>query len=262
MLLFMRRTLYPFLLIAAFVLAHMLPVQAQWNAVTGSAFEIGSGGTGTIWSIRQDRPSPTSTHTRNIVQRYNGSSWETIATSFGGTALDVAPDNHAYLVDDTGAVYKYNGTAWRMFGNKKARDIGVGHDGSVWIISNEVSNVRTDYLIYRWDGRTWQLIRGAGVRIDVGPDGNAWVINAAGQAWQYDGRNFNLRAGPAARDITVGQDGAVWIAAEGTDRAGGPVYRWDGSRWKAADGLLSALSASRGRLWGVNRLGNIWMRRY
>ncbi|HMP94761.1 MAG TPA: hypothetical protein PKD90_17905 [Phnomibacter sp.] len=129
-------------------------------------------------------------------------------------------------------------------------------------MSQEVSRVRTDYLIYRWNGTAWQAITGAGVRIDVGPDGIAWVINAAGQVWQYDGRNFILRSGPAARDITVSQDGAVWIAAEGSDRAGGPVYRWDGTRWVAIDGLLTALSASRGSLWGVNRLGNIWMRRY
>lgn len=250
------------LLTSVLQLALALPTHGQWTAIAGSAFEIGSGGIGTVWSIRQDRPSPTSTHTRNIVQRYNGTSWETIATSVGGKALDVAPDNHAYLVDDTGAVLKYNGTAWRMFGDKKARDIGAGHDGSVWIISDEVSNVRTDYRIYKWSGRSWQIIGGAAVRIDVAPDGNAWVVNAAGQVWQYDGRHFVHRPGPAARDITVGQDGVVWIAAEGTDRAGGPVYRWNGRGWVAIDGLLSALSASRGRLWGVNRLGNIWMMRY
>lgn len=240
---------------------YQMEVLAQWTSISGEAFEISAGGTGTVWSIRNVRPG-TSTYIRGEVQRYNGTAWETIPTSLGGNALDVAPDNHAYLVDDTGAVYKYDGAGWRSFGNKKARDIGVGHDGTVWIISREVSRVATDYLIYRWNGTVWQQVAGAGVRIDVGPDGNAWVVNAAGQAWQYNGRNFILRSGPAARDITVGQDGVVWIAAEGTDRAGGPVYRWNGARWVAIDGLLTALSASRGRLWGVNRLGNIWMRRY
>ncbi|HMP94760.1 MAG TPA: hypothetical protein PKD90_17900 [Phnomibacter sp.] len=95
---------------------------AQWTSVAGEAFEIAAGGTGTVWSIRQVRPG-TSTYIRGVVQRYNGTAWETIPTSLGGSALDVAPDNHAYLVDDTGAVYKYDGAGWHGFGNKKARDI-------------------------------------------------------------------------------------------------------------------------------------------
>ena len=60
-----------------------------------------------------------------------------------------------------------------------ARDVGIGANGAVWIIGT--NKVPGGYDIYRWTGSAWQNIPGGGVRIDVDPQGNPWIVQDAGQ---------------------------------------------------------------------------------
>ena len=57
----------------------------------------------------------------------------------------------------------------------EARDIGVGADGSVWVIGDD--EAKGGFGIYRWNGRAWERDSGAAVAISVGPKGTPWVVN-------------------------------------------------------------------------------------
>jgi hypothetical protein len=89
------------------------------------------------------------------------------------------------------------------------------------------------------------------VRIHVGPDGNAWVVNSSGQIRRYDGADWTLMPG-AAKDIGIGSDGSVFVV--GTD-----VYKWSGSTWVQRDGGLSEITVGAfGVPFGVNAANQLW----
>ena len=126
-----------------------------------------------------------------------------------------------------------------------ARDIGVGADGTVWVIGTDGGAARhpltgkkmgrDDFGIHRWTGRTWEKIPGGAARIAVGPKGNAWVVNSAGEIFRHDGSSW-IHIPGGARDIGVGADGTVWVI--GMNKVGDSfgIYRWTGKKWSNVKG--------------------------
>lgn len=124
-----------------------------------------------------------------------------------------------------------------------ASDIGIGADGTVWVIGTDPRP--GGFGIYRWTGSSWGRVEGAAVRIDVDPDGSPWIVNDSHQIYRRVDNQWRRLQGDA-RDIGVGADGSVWAAA------GGGIYRWDG----AFDWTRSSGSAVR---IDVDPLGNPWV---
>lgn len=103
-----------------------------------------------------------------------------------------------------------------------ATDIGVGADGSVWVIGTDERS--GGYGIYHWIGTDWERVHGGGVRIDVDPHGIPWVLNNKHQIHRLvDGIWEQLHGD--TRDIGIGADGSVWVTA------GGGTYKWNGLGW-------------------------------
>jgi hypothetical protein len=65
-----------------------------------------------------------------------------------------------------------------------AKDIGVGADGSVWVIGTNPVGTAQDFGIHTWTGSTWQAIDGCGVQISVDDQGLPWVVNSMGQSFR------------------------------------------------------------------------------
>jgi hypothetical protein len=133
-----------------------------------------------------------------------------------------------------------------------AKDVGVGPDGTTWAIR------AADDRIFRQNGSTWQDMDGHSLRIDVGPNGGAYVVNAANTVWYSDGTpgNWTQLGSALANDISVGADGTVWITY--TDRG---IGRWNASTstWERTDGSAQQVSVSwDGVPWVVNRSTQIW----
>jgi hypothetical protein len=62
-----------------------------------------------------------------------------------------------------------------------ARDIG-GGEATVWIIGTTSVDEAKDFSIHRWsDNNGWEDIDGGGVRIDVAPDDNPWIVTSIGE---------------------------------------------------------------------------------
>ncbi len=115
-----------------------------------------------------------------------------------------------------------------------AKDIGVGADGSAWVIGTNATG--GGYGIYQWNGSNWNSISGGAVRIDVGPDGTVWVVNSYGKIYRRaPGSGFQQLPG-RARDIGVGADGSAWVIGTNAVYGGYDIYQWNGSNWQVIDG--------------------------
>ncbi len=63
-----------------------------------------------------------------------------------------------------------------------ARDIGIGADGSVWIIGT--SSGSGGHGIYRWNGYDWVQVYGSAWQVSVDPYGLPWVLGTGGKIYQ------------------------------------------------------------------------------
>ena len=118
-----------------------------------------------------------------------------------------------------------------------AKDIGVGGDGSVWIIGTNPGGTEHDFGIHKWTGSNWQGIEGGAVRIDVDQSGNPWIVNSNGEIFRRVNDRWEHLPG-FAKDIGVGGDGSVWIIGtnpRGTEHDFG-IHKWTGSNWQGIEG--------------------------
>jgi hypothetical protein len=179
-----------------------------------------------------------------------------------------------------------------QYKNGNAKDIGAGADGSVWVISSGGVG-GGDYKIYRYVNGRYEQKPGGAVRIDVGPDANAWVINyqhdiyrwnpainnwtnvpgkgldigvggtGSGQAWligtDYSIYRLDARAGwvkmpGRAVRIDVDPKGIAWVVNEGND-----IYRWNGGGWDQVPGKARDIGiGSEGSVWIAGTDGAVW----
>ena len=184
-----------------------------------------------------------------VMTRKDGSTWE------GNLVFPSEGDLHAIA-----AMYPSEVVA-----PFKARDIGVGADGSVYKVSNAKAPDSGEYLIYRFDEFSWQwlpLPGAGGVRIDVGPDGKPWIVQSTGKILRYDGAAWIEPAGAlkGAVDIGIGADGSVFaLSSQVMDSADFTVWEWTGSAWnKVESGKGLRISVDdQGFPWTVNAAGDI-----
>ena len=133
-----------------------------------------------------------------------------------------------------------------------ARDVGVGANGAVWIVSDvsagngnyEVKKLVTPTLVGL---EAWSASYAPATRIAVDPSGFPWIVNAAGYIYRWLGSSWQLMPGGAS-DIGIGANGTVWVI--GTD---GLTYRWNGSSWTyiPGSGVRIAVDPA-GNAWVVN----------
>jgi Tectonin domain len=155
-----------------------------------------------------------------------------------------------------------NTISWRLLPGR-ARDIGVGADGSVWIIGTSPVGAAGDFSIYRFAGTYWAVVSGGAVRIAVGPNGVPWIVNSAGQIFRREGNAWKPLPG-RAKDIGVGADGTVWIIGTNPVGTAGDfgIYSLVGGSWVAVEGGAVRISvAPDGMPWIVNAAGQIFRRR-
>jgi hypothetical protein len=90
-----------------------------------------------------------------------------------------------WVVNDEDRIFRLEGSQWHRVPGS-AKDIGIGADGSVWVIGADER--AGGYGVYRYNGSGWTKIPGSGRQISVGPDGSPWVVNRDGyiyRGWGY-----------------------------------------------------------------------------
>ena len=139
-----------------------------WLRVGGNARDIGIGSDGSVWVT-----------SGGGTYRYEGGDWVGVRGS--GVRIDVDPKGIPWVIDHTNDIHQLIAGRWiRRPG--EARDIGIGADGSVWIIGT--SGEDGGHRIYRWNGRGWNRVSGSSRQISVGPAGFPWATNSGGDIYR------------------------------------------------------------------------------
>jgi peptidoglycan hydrolase-like protein with peptidoglycan-binding domain len=184
-----------------------------WVKVPGCASDVGANEVGAVWVTGCTR-SPGAGYP---IFQYNASTNSFMSDVAGGLAVAVAVDSFGvpWVVSEAGNIFtRTTSTAlsgswiWRP---GCARDIGVGHDGSVWIIGCDT--VPGGHSISKWNGSNWDktVDGGAAIFISVDSNGQPWVVNNGNNVFR---RTSNSAAsgvwkampavpGGGARDIAV-----------------------------------------------------------
>ncbi len=143
-------------------------VHNSWLRVAGEARDIGIGADGTVWVT-----------SGGGTYRYDNGDWLGVRGS--GVRIDVDPSGIPWVIDHTDDIHQLIAGRWlRRPG--EARDIGIGADGSVWIIGT--SGDDGGHGIYRWTGNAWNRVIGSSRQISVGPDGYPWAANSDGDIYR------------------------------------------------------------------------------
>jgi len=141
---------------------------SDWVRMGGNARDIGIGADGTVWVT-----------SGGGTYRYDEGDWVGVRGS--GVRIDVDPSGVPWVVDHTNDIHQLIAGRWiRRSG--EARDIGVGGDGSVWIVGTSDDEGR--HGVYRWSGTAWNPVSGSLRQISVGPDGNPWAANSDGNIYR------------------------------------------------------------------------------
>ncbi|MCL2394935.1 MAG: hypothetical protein FWC87_09640, partial [Acidimicrobiaceae bacterium] len=137
-----------------------------------------------------------------------------------------------------------------------ATDVGVGANGSVWVVGTNA--VPGGFGIWRFAGTGWVAVPGGGVSIAVDPAGNPWVTNSLHQIWRWTGHAFVHVPGQAT-DVGVGADGSVWVVGTNPAPGGFGISQITAAGTvPVAGGAVSISVDPAGNPWVTNSLHQIW----
>lgn len=242
------------------------PSGSRWAQLPGSARDIGVG---------SDSSCTTAvTGTDNLaggggVYVWGGQSWFGPVAGGSGMRISVDAVGLPWIVNKDKAIYGLapngsGGLSWQHLPGS-ATDIGAGADYSVWVLGTNA--VPGGYEIYDFDFSTgtWISPGGGGVRIAIGPDGEPWIVNSAGQIYCHTASSWRHLPG-SAHDIGVGANGEAWVVGTNVVPGGYGIYRWSGScaaggGWVGVSGGAVAISVGvDGLPFLVNSTGRIYQR--
>ncbi|NOY21929.1 MAG: hypothetical protein GXO70_00250 [Acidobacteria bacterium] len=165
--------------------------------------------------------------------------------------------SYTWTVNKAGNIYRLNNKmGWTHIPGKKAKDVGVGANGSVWIVGT--SPVYGGYAIYRWMETKFIRVDGGAVRIDVDPNGMPWAVNNMNDIYRRVNDHWERMPGKAV-DIGIGANGSVWVIGIGRTPGGHGIWRWNGSNWDRVQGAAVRIDVDvAGNPWVVNDAGGIF----
>jgi hypothetical protein len=193
--------------------------------------------------------------------KYDGTSSPACGVNKGGQVFSLSKPNAA------------GDTVPRFLSEPKfARDIAVGRDGTVWVVSNK--KLPGGYAIYYLaDGTNnrWVEIKPpvSATKIAVTRDGTAIIVNEAGTVWAINRPNAAGEAGGRqlseagfAQEISVGLRGSIWAISR-KERKGGFVicYCAKGKPWvelQAPAAAVKIAAAPNGSAWVINDAGAVF----
>jgi hypothetical protein len=160
-------------------------------------------------------------------------------TSIQGVAehISVGHNTLPWCVNKQGLIYEcVQGTGWVErpgSHNMRARDIGVGKTGEVFIISTIPHASGQGYKIYKWyeDYNNWYEVSGPGfMKIDVDFYGKPWCIDAEGKVFTWMPHSWDWVCVTGSNDpraIDIGSlDNRPYIVSNRPAADGYKIYVW------------------------------------
>ena len=224
---------------------------ASWSLAQGVTFhgtggigiDIGHGG-GKAWAVS------------NIGKVYRfdtpPGAWTEISGITTAARIDVDSRGNPWVVTRDRKVFTWNGGWQQVPGD--ILEVGRSTTGDrMWALGGG-GDGRGNFNIYRWEGAAgWVQKPGMAARIDVDPNGVAWVVNQQNAIFRWSGAGWSQIPG-GAQDIGIGGDGSIWIV--GTDRM---IWTYNGSGgWTPRNARLVQVTVDEhGNPWGVDGGGQL-----
>lgn len=143
----------------------------NWAQLPGIARDIGISADGSVWVV-----GAIPMFGGFSIHRWNGTDW--VHIDGGAERIAVDPGGNPWVVNNQNQIFQRHPSGqWTQLPGS-AIDIGIGADGSVFVIGTDTRGEGRG--IYRWNGSGWSNIEGAAVRVSVDPAGRPWVTNAQG----------------------------------------------------------------------------------
>lgn len=225
-----------------------------WVQMPGAGYDIGVGANDVMWVVGMNRVPFKWSHATGGYTQSNIPSTNSIA---------VGPDGRAWVATTDNKCFRQSGEKWKQLSGA-AVDIGAGADGSVFVVG--LKQVPNGGAIYRWQYKSATFVQisdlHGGVRVDVDPKGNPWIVDNknALYAWDASKQQFILQS-QLANDVAVGPDGSVWIVSN-TATGPGWLLRYINNKgdWQDASGTAAIRVAigPKGVSYHVNQDNNIY----
>lgn len=247
-------------------------IYQNWTGVTGRAIDIGANSIAgingeVVWILGTDK----------VPYKWNGSGW-TAVTGVTGNRIDVDPQGHAVVIGTDGRIYRHQGfvggPVWvELPGGGRGKDVGVGQNGSIYIIGND--NLA---WVFNSGAGGWSFVGGPAnqIAIDVSPNGQPFVVTSNNQLWVLGNGWVQMSTG-IGPDVGIGgklngPGTRSWMFVLGTNNApflydNQPGLTVPGSgapatnTWIGMNGIATRITAgARGKAWVVNSANQIYFR--
>ena len=144
----------------------------SWVQLQGTSVDISVGADGTVWEIGNiGKPGVDAP-----VFVLSGGQWT--YTNMDAIRIAVDPQGNAWVVKSNGEIMRWTNNTWQLMPGR-AIDIGIGANGSVWVIGTD-TNAAGDGNLYQLNGTNWERFEGTGTNIAVDQNGFPWVVNSSG----------------------------------------------------------------------------------
>ena len=206
-------------------------ISVMYDTLTGGGAgrDVGVGANGAVWKIGSNALGDG----YQVYKQNSSGGWD--ATDGGAVRVAVEPNGTPWVVTAGGWIYRRmtsspsgNGLWQGMPG--QARDIGIGADGTVYVVGWQWP----DAAIYRWTGTTWDNTGMAGFRVAASATGRAWVLNSYGSVYRsmdstpnaYTWEWLPMPVGAVSvKDIGVGEGEIGWVLYDDEQYIWGAVWQ-------------------------------------
>ncbi|MBS1523470.1 MAG: Ig-like domain-containing protein [Bacteroidetes bacterium] len=164
---------------------------------------------------------------------FTWSSSDTTIATVGTTGLITALKPGSVTITIKTKTYSVSETLSLTVTDAKLTDVGVGADGSVFVVGSDTVNSAGDHSIFKfYNSQFHKIANGSGVRVAVSPQGAPWIVNNSNQIFNYSGGAWAQVTGSAS-DIGIGANGSVFAVSTQvvTVTGGYAIIKWNGSGW-------------------------------
>ena len=219
----------------------------QWEQVAsppGITFkQVSLGSARAIWALNNN----------GLPWKWNGSSWEKMASSGTVSAISVAADGSVWATNpsDSLAVLQLDqlNKKWTHYIRSGMKQVAALNALQAWGLDKAGT-------LFWWNRKTatWEKKAGAVSQISVGLDKTLWATADTQRVLRWDGKTWDAALPKGMVYVSVGSARNIW-ALDGADQ----VFKWSGSAWQKMPGSLRNIAAAwDGSVWGINAQGSVF----